>query len=390
MRWITEEIKLLEDSYPYMDCNGLVELFKGSRSKNAIDNKANELQLRKFKKEAKEGYQFCNKCERELPLDFKYFPKMRSEKNFRQVCRECSTKYNGFLEDDYKIREYWSDEDDIKFIELYPNYTNEELIRDYYPDLESKQMMDKAWNLGICKKEESKLRANIQKAPKLSIALKGKIKSLETRRKLSETKKRQFAEGIYVSPWLGRVVSEEEKEKTRQRVKGKWSGENNPRFINPLKGSDNGRWEGGITNLYQFLRENIVEWKEDSMKYCNYRCVLTGDYFNNIHHLIPFKDIVYEAMGILNIEVKQDVSDYSEELRNELINKIKELHIKYGYGMCLTKDLHKIFHDNYGYTNFTKENFIEFTDRYFNKEFDEILIEKHKSINSKGSEINEL
>lgn len=390
MRWTSEETKLLEDNYPYMDCNELVELFKGSISKDRIENKASYMKLKKFKKQAKEGHQFCIKCNRELPLDYKYFPKLTGEKNFRQVCRECSSHYKGFLKDDYKIKEYWSEEDEIKFIELYPNYTNEELIGLFYPNLTNKQMMDKAWKLGICKNEESKLRANKQQSVKIAIFQKGRSKSDETRRRLSETKKRQFAEGIYISPWLGRVVSEEEKERTRQRVKGRWSGKNNPRHINPLKGSGNGRWEGGITNLYQFLRENIVEWKEDSMKYCNYECVLTGESFDNIHHLIPFKDIVYEAMDILNMEVKQDISDYSEELRNELINKVKELHIKYGHGMCLTKDLHKIFHDNYGYTNFTKENFIEFTTRYFDKEFDETLIEKHKSINSKGSERNEL
>ena len=384
-KWTSEEIKLLEENYPYMDCNELFKLFKGNRSKDCIESKSSHMKLKKFKKHSKEGYQFCKKCNRELPLDFKYFPKVMGEKNFRQVCRECSSHYKGFLEDDYKIREYWSEDEEIKFVELYPYYTNEELRELFYPNLSDKQLSDKAWSIGVSKNEDTVIKGHKQQGAKASIFQKGRIKSDETRRKLSETKKRQYAEGVYISPWLGRVVSEEEKEKTRQRVKGKWLGENNPRHINPLKGSDNGRWEGGITNLYQFLRENIVEWKEDSMKFCNYKCVLTGDYFNNIHHLIPFKDIVYEAMSILNIEVKQDVSDYSEELRKELINKIKELHIKHGNGICLTKDLHKIFHDNYGYTNFTKENFVEFTSKYFNQEFDELLIEKHRSINSKSN-----
>jgi DNA-directed RNA polymerase subunit RPC12/RpoP len=186
-----------------------------------------------------------------------------------------------------------------------------------------------------------------------------------------------------IKEWKGRIVSEEEKRRSSERVKGKWSGNNNPRHINPLKGKMNGRWEGGITNLYQFLRENITEWKEDSMIFCNYKCVLTGDYFDNIHHLTPFKDIVYEAMNLLELEIKQNIMDYTEDTRKQIINEVKDLHIKYGCGLCLCKEIHKLFHDTYNYTNFSKEDFSEFIKRYFEGEFDYKITDKHKSVNSK-------
>lgn len=382
-KWTDEEIKLLKENYPYMDCNELYDLLNKNRSKSSIESKAMEFKLYKFKKQAKEGYQFCKKCGRELPIEYKYFPKLKSEKNFRQVCRECSAHFKGFLDDNYKLPKQWSKEENKTFIEIYPNYTNEELIEKFYPDSTNKQLQEKAYGLGIYKTNETNVRRYEQQGKKMIGKFVGRQVSEETRKKLSETKKKQYAEGVYISNWKGRVVSEEEKELSRQRVMGKWKGEKNPRHINPLKGSDNGRWSGGITNLYQFLRENIIEWKERSMRYCNYKCIITGDYFDNIHHLTSFKDIVYEAMKELNLKVNQNVSDYSEELRKDLINKINELHIKYGYGLCLSKDIHTLYHKNYGYTKFTKESFIDFINRYFNKEFDNDLTDKHKSENSK-------
>lgn len=360
--------------------------FKASKYQDGFNNRCKECDGYKFTKTSKkEGYRICRKCNRELPLDYKYFPKMKDEKDFRYVCRECSDHYNGFLKDDYVVREYWSDEDNELFIIRYPYYTNEELIQLFYPNLTNKQLCEKAWMLGINKGESALYRAKELGYIKSSMKLKGRVITEKQRKKQSETMKRLYAEGIYISPWKGRIVSEEEREKTRQRVKGKWAGKNNPRYIKPLKGKENGRWEGGITNLYQFLRENIVEWKSNSMEICKYRCVITGGNFDNIHHLVPFKDIVYEAMESLNLEVRQNVDDYSKDTRELLINKIQRLHIKYGYGVCLSKEIHKLFHDTYNYTNFTKDNFIEFIDRYFKGEFDKQLDDKYKGLNSKNN-----
>lgn len=381
-KWTNGELEILKENYPNMDINELVELFIG-RSKDSINNKATDIHLKKKVLIPKEGYKYCKKCGRELPNTNIYFPVDKScVDGLRSVCRECG-KDGHFMKEGYVPKEWWSDEENKIFLERYPFYTNEEMRNLFYPNFTDKQMFDRAWKHGVSKNEETYWRGRKQQSLKTSEKLKGVPLSEEHKRHVSETKKRQFAEGIYISPWKGRVVSEEEKRRTSERNKGKWSGENNPRHINPLKGEMNGRWEGGITNLYQFLRENITEWKEDSMKFCNYKCVLTGDYFDNIHHLTPFKDIVYEALNKMNIEVKQDISDYSEEIRKQIINEVKELHIKYKFGVCLCKELHKLFHDTYNYTKFTKEDFIQFINRYFKGEFDNELSDKHKSINNK-------
>lgn len=330
------------------------------------------------------GYQICKKCSRELPLDYKYFPKVVSEKNFRQVCRECSSKYSGFLKDDYKRKLTWTKEDNLQFIKLYPNYTNRELVELFYPELTYKQLMEKAYLLKTeNKSKETQIRVNKQRSEKLSVRMKGKPKTIEQRKKLSETKKKMYAEGLLVSPWVGRIVSEEEKESIRRRTIGKWAGKNNPRVNNPLYGENNGRWQGGITNLSTALRENIYDWKQESMKLCKYKCLLTGGNFDNIHHLIPFNNIIKMCLNELELEVLDSLGKYAEIDRDNLINSVKDAHKVCGYGICLNKDIHKLFHDNYSYIDFNISNFKDFIKDYFDGIYDSRLDEKNKSINSK-------
>ena len=49
------------------------------------------------------------------------------------------------------------------------------------------------------------------------------------------------------------------------------------------------------------------------MKMCNYKCILTGDWFNEIHHVIPFNEIVINSMSKLGLSRNQDISDYTIE-----------------------------------------------------------------------------
>lgn len=381
--WTDREITLLKENYSKMDINELTKLFC-DRTKKSIRSKALKLKLEKFKIECKEGFQICKKCGRELPWNELYYPKVRKEKNPRRVCRECNPKYDGFLQD-YTPKLYWDKEDEELFLARYPHYTNEELIENFYPNLTNKQMMDKAWRNNTGKTEETRIRANKQKSPKLSEKLKGRVISEETKIKLSKTKKKMYAEGILVSHWVGRVVSDEEKKRTSERNKGKWKGDKNPRHINPLFGDNNGRWKGGVTNISTALRENIYDWKQASMSNCRYKCVLTGGEFDNIHHIIPFNNMVDECINELNLKEFDNLGEYNDNDRNKLICLLREKHSKYGLGVCLNKDVHKLFHDQYGYTGFNREDFIDFATKYFNGEYDHCLELKLKSLNSKSS-----
>jgi len=133
----------------------------------------------------------------------------------------------------------------------------------------------------------------------------------------------------------------------------------------------NGRWSGGITNLYFALRNGLTKWKQDSMKFCNYKCIISGNNFDEIHHVIPFREIADEAFCLVNLDVREKIEDYSNNELNLIYNKINELHSFYGYGACLNKSVHKLFHDIYGYTDFDIDDFIDFVDKILCGDFND-------------------
>lgn len=53
----------------------------------------------------------------------------------------------------------------------------------------------------------------------------------------------------------------------------------------------------------------------------------------------------------------------------------------YGYGACINKEVHKLFHDNYGYTKFSPFDFLDFLYRIDVGEFDAWFKENNLKIN---------
>lgn len=140
--------------------------------------------------------------------------------------------------------------------------------------------------------------------------------------------------------------------------------------IETSTGENNPSWNGGTTLIKAYLRKTIAQWKLDSMSNCNYQCVITGKKFDIIHHLYPFHSIIEEVFDITKIERKQEIGDYTTDELKELQDVTLKLHYKYPLGVCLTKEVHALFHSLYGSTNFTPDNFYEFQKRYNSGEFD--------------------
>ena len=140
--------------------------------------------------------------------------------------------------------------------------------------------------------------------------------------------------------------------------------------IERRSGINHFNWKGGISPLQNYLRDKINDWKINSIKQCNYKCILTGDRFDAIHHLYSFSNILEETLDILSIGLKNVISEYTLEELSIIESKLKELHYKYGLGVCLRKDVHDLFHSKelYGKGNNTPEQFEEFTKRYNNGE----------------------
>lgn len=132
-------------------------------------------------------------------------------------------------------------------------------------------------------------------------------------------------------------------------------------FIRNNSGENNYNWKGGISPLHEYLRYKITKWKIDSFKKYNYKCDITK--INNsliVHHLYNFSDILKETMDSLNIPIYNRINQYTNKELKIIEDKCLELHYKYGLGVCLCKEEHKLFHKLYGDKNNTKEEYENF------------------------------
>lgn len=80
-----------------------------------------------------DGFRTCKKCKRDLPNNSLYFPTDKSCKDgLRSVCRECNPKYGRFLGMNHRTNTRWSNEDLEKLKSVYKDYTNEEIIKNFF------------------------------------------------------------------------------------------------------------------------------------------------------------------------------------------------------------------------------------------------------------------
>jgi hypothetical protein len=132
--------------------------------------------------------------------------------------------------------------------------------------------------------------------------------------------------------------------------------------IEKIKGENNYNWQGGITQLQNYLRSQIYSWKIESLKTNNYTCAISGQKGGNleVHHLYPFNKIIDEVMISLNLPIYDSMSLYTKEEVSLIDKRFHELHSSYGLGIPVEKIIHDEFHSIYGKVNFTPKDFEEF------------------------------
>jgi len=138
-----------------------------------------------------------------------------------------------------------------------------------------------------------------------------------------------------------------------------------------ISGENNQNWKGGISPLAMHLRWGISQWKKDSMRDSNYKCVISGENFDHIHHIYGFDLILKETLEIEKIELKPTFSDYTDLELRRLENTCADLHKKYGLGVALSESEHNLFHQTYGYGENNHKQWTEFlTNRkeHYNKQ----------------------
>lgn len=347
--------------------------FKKKDTKDGFTTKCKECMGKRFTKylDLKDGEMICKGCKRILPYDDKHFPIDKSTKTgLRNVCYECKGKAFGKRR---PMPKNWTKEEDNILKEVYPDNLNKDILHLFLNRTE-KALTDRAAKLGISKSEialEKKYKAHSDLMV-INCHWIGVTRTKEEKEYMSETMKNKWKENpekMLAGVRYERTFEHREYLSELKKESGAWKGKNNPRHKNPLYGSDNGRWQGGITPLLYWLRNQLSDWKQESMKFHGYKCVITGQSFEDIHHLYSFNNIAQEALENISFDYKKTLEDFTDDEINMLRESIISTNNKYGYGVCLTKAIHKCFHDNYGYGNNTPEQFEEFKERYRKGEF---------------------
>ena len=123
-------------------------------------------------------------------------------------------------------------------------------------------------------------------------------------------------------------------------------------------------FENCYTNISQYLRRNNSKWRADSERDCNYKCVITGDQYDDVHHLHSMNLIIAETMESLGYEHDVDPSSISYDALREILAIFIQTQSKYPLGVCLRKDIHIQFHKEYGLGNNTIDQFQQFLQKH--------------------------
>lgn len=153
------------------------------------------------------------------------------------------------------------------------------------------------------------------------------------------------------------------------------------KYINNT-GENNYNWQGGTKILRESLRQYVIPWKKESIKNCNYKCILTEDSNFEVHHIINFNEILNMFFELHNIEIKKTLYEYDDEIENFITSEFPKYHDKFGLGVCLNVELHKLFHSIYSKYDNTPEQFEEFKQDYLNGKYDDVLPVNLKSTNT--------
>lgn len=133
-----------------------------------------------------------------------------------------------------------------------------------------------------------------------------------------------------------------------------------------IKYSGEGHWNwqnGGHQETIDALRHAIAPWKKECLAQAEYKCDISKIKTPNliVHHLnINFSDLVKLASLNTGIPILNSISGYSIEQRQALEQELLSLHKKYCKGIVIDRKYHDEFHDKYGKTNNTEEQYNKF------------------------------
>lgn len=136
-----------------------------------------------------------------------------------------------------------------------------------------------------------------------------------------------------------------------------------------------------FSSVNEYIRDHNYDWKSDSLKACNYKCVFTNSKNIEIHHKHPFSKMVTETLDIMGYD-KNSYEVISQNDLNIILTKFNEIQAKYGLGVCVDINLHKLFHSTYSFWVFDEDDWNEFSFDIVNGKYNEYLLERNLALSS--------
>ena len=130
-------------------------------------------------------------------------------------------------------------------------------------------------------------------------------------------------------------------------------------------GKNHWNYKGGESEVIDYFRKHIKDWKVEVMKKYKNKCYLTDSKSDCVvHHIKSFNTIINESLEALNLPLYRKINEYS----TSDFDKLKELVLtkhEVSNGVLLQRKVHNKFHSIYGKGNNTKEQFNDFISKYY-------------------------
>lgn len=119
-------------------------------------------------------------------------------------------------------------------------------------------------------------------------------------------------------------------------------------------------------NLICYVRQRLVPWRDRVRRERNYVCEITGRRSNIVvHHIRGFNLLFNETVHRLNFSLRDDMSHYTQDQLDKFMDAFVTIQESYGQYICINEEVHKEFHNLYGYGDNTQEQWNDFISKYY-------------------------
>jgi hypothetical protein len=128
-----------------------------------------------------------------------------------------------------------------------------------------------------------------------------------------------------------------------------------------MRGEGHPNWNGGKSQLRDYLRKLLAKWKADVLEQSNYTCFVSGVRGGSleVHHVRNFSSICEDVLDELGLEWHESIGEYSTQELSDISNLLLSKHTV-DIGIPMTKEHHFMFHNTYGKTNNNMDQVLEF------------------------------